>query len=216
MSENPFSSPPPIKSGYHEYATSGGKAPGALTIILVACLIISSLGFLGSCMGSIGTVMNQAVMQTAPPVNSSDPAANMTSKMYELNSAAMIPNLIVMGLNFMVAPMMFVGAIACLNRKSWGHNLLRWSLMAAILFVLIRGIIGVLIQIRVKSAFGDGFGNAMNKGGPEAQTMAALISGFFWVAIIFGVIWAIFQAGFYLWSLFYLNKPEVRGYLGKT
>lgn len=213
MTDNPFQSPGSAEAVIR-YPSGQPRAAGALTVILIFCLIISGLGFLGSCLGSLGTAMNYAIMNEVGQPNPNDPGAAFAKKMEEVNNAVAIPNMIVMGLNFIIAPLMFTGAIGCLNRKTWGHSLLRWSLVAAIIFIFLRSIFSFFVQLRMKSVMGEGFGNAMNKGGPDPQTMASFMSGFFWVMIILGIIWTVVQAGFYLWSYLYLNKPEIKTYLG--
>jgi hypothetical protein len=214
MSDNPFAAPNPSEG---KSPQTRGKAPGALTAILVICLIMGIMGLLGSCMGGVALgVQNSLQLQGA---NMGDPAQQaIQEKMQEMQSQQFIPNVIMIGLNFIVAPLLIIGAIGCLSRKAWGHGLLVKGLLVAVFYVVVKTVLTIVIQVATMGSVGEVMQEAMAQQGGAPPQAAEMMGGAMKigmvVAIVFAVGWALLQLGFYIWSWTYLRKDEVQRYFG--
>ena len=213
MSENPFATPEVVS----ETPKAPQKAPGALTAILIICLVMGILGLLGSCIGAGGLAFQGQIQGMQQNVG--DPAQQALQKeMQRIQNQQMIPNLIMIGLNFIVAPLLTIGAIGGLNRKPWGHKLLSIGLLGAIFYVLIRLVVTIIMQVMTMGPMSKAMEDAMAKGGGAEAQAAGMIGNAMQIGIIIGivitVVWGLLLLGLYIWSWMYLRKDQVRNYFG--
>ena len=103
-----------------------------------------------------------------------------------------------------------IGSIGVLGTKEWGRNLLRNSLLVAILFVIVRGIGTMWIQYQAISSISK----MIPSGGEGAVAMQTVMQVSIIFGIVIGVIWMAVLIGFYVWSRIYLNKPPIRALFG--
>ncbi len=215
MSENPFATPEPVSGNTGPKVNQ--KAPGGLTALLIICLVMGILGLLGTCLGA-GALALQGQIQGMQQ-NMGDPSQQaMQKKMEEIQSQQLIPNLIMIGLNFIVAPLLIIGAIGGLNRKPWAHNLLGIGLLAAIFYTVVRIAVTIIMQVMTMGPITKAMEETMAEQG-EAQAKAAEIFGGAMqigiiIAIIFAAVWGLLLLGFYIWGWMYLRKDTVRNYFG--
>ena len=213
MSENPFATPEIVSAT----PKAPQKAPGALTAILIICLVMGILGLLGSCMGAAGLAFQGQIQGMQQ--NMGDPAQQaMQKELQTIQNQQLIPNLIMVGLNFIVAPLLTIGAIGGLNRKPWGHKLLSIGLLVAMFYVVIKLVISIIMQVMTMGPMTKAMEKAMaEQGGAEAQA-AGVIGGAMQIGIIVGIViaavWGLLLLGFYIWAWMYLRKDEVMSYFG--
>ena len=206
MSQNPYQSNPTLPQ-----ATSvPQQKPGGLTAIAVICLILGSLGALIALFGIV-MLFFQGSMNQFQAAQPGGPPPEFLAEMEALQASQFIPTLIVNGCNVIIGSLLAIGSIGVLGTKEWGRNLLRNALLAAIFFVVVRGIYGMWVQYNSMSVI-----SKMVPAGGDKATMEAIMQGTIIFGIVIGVIWMVVMIGFYIWSRIYLNKPPIRALFGAT
>lgn len=206
MSQNPYQSNPTLPQ-----ATSvPQQKPGGLTAIAVICLILGSLGALIALFGIV-MLFFQGSMNQFQAAQPGGPPPEFLAEMEALQASQFIPTLIVNGCNVIIGSLLAIGSIGVLGTKEWGRNLLRNALLAAIFFVVVRGIYGMWVQYSSMSVI-----SKMVPAGGDKATMEAIMQGTIIFGIVIGVIWMVVLIGFYIWSRIYLNKPPIRALFGAT
>ncbi len=210
MSDNPFAAPTP-NTGAKPVIK---KAPGGLTAVLIISLVLGILGLLGSCAGAGGLAFQSKIQEMQAEM---DPGqAAMQEELAKVQNKQLIPNLIMLGLNFIVAPLLIFGAIGGLNRKQWGHKILGIGLLLAAFLAVLKTVLTAIMQLQMIEPMQKGMAQGMpGNADPAAAEMAASFAGIaIYVAIGFSVFWAIALLVFYLWGWTYLRKEPVRQYFG--
>ena len=216
MSNNPFASPQPVSAEYETAARR--KAPGALTAILIICLVLGILGLLESCFGGAAlafqTQINEFQAKNPDPI-----AKKMQQEIEGVQQEQFVPNLIMIGLNFIVAPLLVTGAIGGLNRKTWGYRFLSAGLLLAVFYVVVRVVLTIIIQLATMGTMTKAMQDGMRQQGGANAAQGAEIVGTamqvgIYVAIGVSVLWGLIQLGFYFWSWTYLRKDQTRSYFG--
>ena len=206
MSQNPYQSNPTLPQ-----ATSvPQQKPGGLTAIAVICLILGSLGALMALFGIV-MLFFQGSMNQFQAAQPGGPPPEFLAEMEALQASQFIPTLIVNGCNVIIGSLLVIGSIGVLGTKEWGRNLLRNALLAAIFFVVVRGIYSMWVQYSSMSVI-----SKMVPAGGDKATMEAIMQGTIIFGIVIGVIWMVVMIGFYIWSRIYLNKPPIRALFGAT
>jgi len=206
MSQNPYQSNPTLPQ-----ATSvPQQKPGGLTAIAVICLILGSLGALMALFGIV-MLFFQGSMNQFQAAQPGGPPPEFLAEMEALQASQFIPTLIVNGCNVIIGSLLAIGSIGVLGTKEWGRNLLRNALLAAIFFVVVRGIYSMWVQYNSMSVI-----SKMVPAGGDKATMEAIMQGTIIFGIVIGVIWMVVMIGFYIWSRIYLNKPPIRALFGAT
>ena len=206
MSQNPYQSNPTLPQ-----ATSvPQQKPGGLTAIAVICLILGSLGALMALFGIV-MLFFQGSMNQFQAAQPGGPPPEFLAEMEALQASQFIPTLIVNGCNVIIGSLLAIGSIGVLGTKEWGRNLLRNALLAAIFFVVVRGIYGMWVQYSSMSVI-----SKMVPAGGDKATMEAIMQGTIIFVIVIGFIWMVVLIGFYIWSRIYLNKPPIRALFGAT
>ena len=206
MSQNPYQSNPTLPQ-----ATSvPQQKPGGLTAIAVICLILGSLGALIALFGIV-MLFFQGSMNQFQAAQPGGPPPEFLAEMEALQASQFIPTLIVNGCNVIIGSLLAIGSIGVLGTKEWGRNLLRNALLAAIFFVVVRGIYSMWVQYSSMSVI-----SKMVPAGGDKATMEAIMQGTIIFGIVIGVIWMVVLIGFYIWSRIYLNKPPIRALFGAT
>lgn len=213
MTENPFATPASTSDLGKPNMYGGGKpSNGVLMAVLIICLVIGTLGFLGSLFGGAALVAQETFLKDLQ--TTADP---MTKQMQEIQSQQFIPNLIMVVANLIVAPLLAAGALGGLLKKPWGHWILRKALLLASGFVVLRTIISSIVQVMVMGNMKDMMQASMQQS-QNTQQGAAMMENIFGIsmaiAIAFGVMWSVAQITFYIWSWYYLDKPASRNHFG--
>ena len=206
MSENPYQSNPTLP----ESTSVPQQKPGGLTAIAVICLILGSLGALMALFG-IAMLFLQGSMNQFQAAQPGGPPPEFFAEMEALQASQFIPTLIANGCNVIIGSLLAIGSIGVLGTKEWGRSLLQNALLAAIFFVIVRGIYTIWMQYSSMSAM-----SKMVPSGGDAATMEAIMQGSIIFGIVIGVIWMAVLIGFYIWSRSYLNKPPIRALFGAT
>ena len=207
MTENPFVPPRPSEPSdqvYPKPRRGENKMPGMLIAICVIALIFSLGGFASSFFSLIGMAI-QSVAQNAAPTPS-DPTA---AKLVNATQGMVLPNVVTNLLNLLVAPMLIAGSIGVLTKQRWGRNFLRWSLIIAAIYVLIKTALQAYIQFSIASAVITEV-SAQAKNVP--QGMPGTIETIAMVAI---VLFSLFSLGLmfaYIFGFFYLGSARIKQY----
>lgn len=216
MSDNPFAMPP--EPGNQGFSLDVGKstpqsAPGALMVILIFCLILGILGLLGTC--ATGAVIG--MQSTFEKMIMEGPGPIEQKEFQRLNMAvskkAMMPGLILAGVNLIIATMLVVGSIGALRGKETGRSLLSTALLAAIVYSVLKIIVTIYSYFVTMSGLQAAVDNYQGEADPAmlAQQMQfGKIGGI--VGAVFGVVIALAILVFYLWARGYINKDKVVSY----
>ena len=206
MSQNPYQSNPTLPQS----TSVPQQKPGGLTAIAVICLILGSLGALMALFGIV-MLFFQGSMNQFQAAQPGGPPPEFFAEMEALQASQFIPTLIVNGANVLIGSLLAIGSIGVLGTKEWGRSLLRNALLAAIFFVVVRGIYSMWVQYSSMSVI-----SKMVPAGGDKATMEAIMQGTIIFGIVIGVIWMVVMIGFYIWSRIYLNKPPIRALFGAT
>lgn len=218
MSDNPFADPPPqpvepvvVQAGQPAPGqTLPPVSPGGLTPALVFCLIFGILGLITTCLGggvllALPLFENMIEGVALPEEQKAFQRINLSSQ-----SAAMLPTLILMGINLIVAPMLIFGSIGCFKRKESSRGFLRMALLGAIFYSVLK----IVITVYAYFVTTDAARNAIEalKDDPiydDVKTQFAAGEVMNIAGIVVGVVVAVALMAFYVWARMYLGKPEV-------
>lgn len=216
MSENPFAGSseenryaPPVTANVVTQ-----PAPGALQVIAILCLILGLLGLFNSCAGGAGLVFMSSIkgfFENAPATAENEfQKINMTAA---TSTAVLIPSIILVIFNFIVAPILFVGSINVLRKKEAGRRLLRTGLLLAIVYSILKAILTIVTQLMTFNAMAAGI--EAYEGPIQKEKMETVYQ----MTKVFGIGGAIVTAvfglvliGFYFWARGYLNRESVVKY----
>ncbi len=201
MSQNPYQSAPTLPNP----VIVPQQKPGGLTAVAVISLIIGVMGVLMS-LFAIAMLFLQGTMNQFPGAQTGGPETEIITQMEAIQANQFLTNLVFGSCNVIIGSLLAIGSIGVLGTKEWGRNLLRNSLLAAILFVIVRGICTMWIQYQAMSSISKMIPSG-SEGGAAMQTVmqVSIIVG-----IVFGVIWMAGLIGFYVWGRIYLNKPPIK------
>ena len=212
MSDNPFSSPTTTEFDQSKDYAHTNQRPGALTAILIICLVLGVMGFLGSLAGAAGLLMQASFSGMQGQTN------EFNDQMQQIQSEQFVPSLIQIVLNFLIAPLLAVAAIGGLARKQWAYGLLKAALLIAAIYVGIRAILTTIVQISMMGRMSDMMESAVQQQSGQNAQGAEVASGVMQVGIIFGMViaagWAIVLIAFYIGSWLYVKKDTVKTHFG--
>ena len=216
MSDNPFSTPQGSGiqgSPMNPAGTVPPSVPGALTVILIFCLILGIMGLLGTC----ATGVYLAFQSSLEKMIVEGPGAIEQKEFQRLNLAvskkAMMPGLVLSFVNLIVAAMLIIGSVGALRGKESGRGLLRIALLAAIFYGILKIIAAVYSYFVTISGLEDAVANYQGEADPAAlETMLQFgkIGGI--IGLVMGIIIPLAILGFYVWARGYLNKDQVVKY----
>lgn len=211
MSDNPFATPQAV--GDSPVPSQTKKTPGALTALLIISLILGILGIFGSCVGVAGLAM-QSQINALQAQGAGEAELKFQQQMQDIQNQQFVPNAVMLALNFVVAPLLTIGGIGGLMKKSWTPKILGIGLLLAAIFVFIRTIMTIYIQLSMKDAMAKMMDEMMRQqGNGEAAGMASAgMNIFMGVGIAITVLWALVLIGFYLWGWTYIRKDKVKAY----
>ncbi len=215
MSDNPFRTPEPSTQAVPATYAYNKPAPGALTPICIICLILGLLGFGGSCVQGIFLPF-QGIMQEQMD-NIPAPAEQKAIQELQANAqkTLLVPTIILLLVNLVVAGMLIIGSIGGLQRKMGGHKILSLGLLAAIFYSLLKIGITAFWYFATSSALAKdpvGFEGDAEK----FQNYLMLTKMITAVSICVGIVMALALMGFYIWARTYVNKPHVVEYFATS
>ena len=220
MSDNPFADPPkqpPVTASAspHQPPATGGQslppaAPGALTPILVFCLIFGILGWLGNCFGGAGLLLIGMIENIIDQAQMPEAQAIFTKLSMSAQQPVMLPSIILLVINVVIATMLIIGAIGCFKRKESSRGVLRLALLAAIIFSVCKAAVTIYGYVASQSLLTEGV--EKHGGEPiydELKAQLTMNQTFAILGPVFVVVVALAMMGFYFWARSYLGKPEV-------
>lgn len=215
MSDNPFKSQPDEPVHVAVPATTGPapppSAPGALTPILVFCLIFGIFGLIGTCMGGVGLASMSVVegfLDSVPNVPEEQKEFNKINMAAQ--RGAMVPGIVLMLINLVLATTLIMGSIGCFKRKEASRAFLRTALLAAVVYSVLKIVVTIYSAISANSAINTAIENL--KDDPMYQdilTQHTSTQIFTTIGMVVSMVIAVAMLGFYLWSRSYLNKTSV-------
>ena len=218
MSDNPFKEPPPQHSAGGQYAAPTSDvpqsfppvAPGALTPILVFCLLLGILGLVGNCFGG-GMLLAMpmlAELTDSAPLPEEQKVFNRL--VFGAQKSVVLPQLILIGINFIVATMLIIGSIGCLKRKESSRSFLRLGLIGAIFYSILKLMSTAWVFYVSDGALREGVeGFAGDPIYEDLKTQLATQAISTIVTIVVMVLFAIAFLIFYTWARNYLGKKVV-------
>ncbi len=201
------------------------KRPTGLVVISVITLLLGGMGLLASGGGVAGLfvgrmVQGQLIEQAEgnPDDKEMQSVAEMQRKTMAVTEKYFLANIICQMITFAVCLVLVTGAIMLL----WNSPRARKVLIAGCLLAIVTDTGKTLLTYYVQTATFDAMGDTMPAAlaadediPPEkAEKIESLMSTFMTAGKILAVIflfgWFIIKAAFYLWSYFYLSRPEIR------
>jgi len=210
VSENPYEAPVSnVQAGIGNFDTR--RVQKTIKTICIICIVLGSLGLLTSIMGLV-TILFQPQIAEIQQSMASPPQQAMQQKINQIQSSFQIPNALLAVCNLVIAPLLLVGGIGVLSKKSWGQKTLSRGLISAAIFVLFRTILTSFFQFRLvgimKESFTANLPTGAQSGAIESIMTASLFFGF-----AIGLAIALAFAAFYFWSYRYLKKETSQTYL---
>ena len=127
----------------------------------------------------------------------------------------MIPGIVLMVINLVLASMLIIGAIGCFKRKEPSRNLLRTALLAAIVYSVLKIVVTIYTTITANSAIEAAIDKLKDDPMYEDILMQHTSTQIFTtIGIVVTMVIAVAMLGFYIWSRSYLNKDEVIEHFG--
>jgi len=198
---------------------------GWLKAICIIAIVLGTLGLLSALMGIVGLAIGSELQgafgpgaQPGMPQELVDAQTQMQADLQAVQDRFFAANVILTLVQVLVASTLLVGGIQCLRRISPGRRVLVAACFAAMLFEIVRGIVQGFVQMATAPVATRSIERMMESTGgqtpPEATefVMMATRVGVVLGAVVFlGLITA--KLVFYVLSVRYLRKPEVRSYL---
>jgi hypothetical protein len=217
MSDNPFQSQPseptqPAPQAVLATAVPATppSAPGALTPVLVFCLIFGIFGLIGTCFSGFGVGMIFASEQLFDGIPMPEEQRVFNKISLNAQKGAIIPGIVLMAINLIIATMLIMGAIGCFKRKESSRVFLRMAILAAIIYSVLKIVVTIFTNLSANTAINNAIDKLKNDPmyeGIKAQyTNTQIVST---IVIVVTMVLAVAMLGFYLWARFYLNKSEV-------
>ncbi len=218
MSENPFKDPPPelAVAGEHPGNPAGlpqsfpPVTPGGLTPILVFCLMLGILGLIGNCIG--GGMLLAMPMLTELVESTPLPEEQKAFNRLAMGSqkAIVLPQILLISVNFVVATMLIIGSIGCFKRKESSRGFLRLALLAAVFYSILKLAITGWAAFAADKALRDGVEGFA--GDPIYEDLQAQLATNFVSTIGTQAVLAVIGIAimiFYIWARSYLGKKIV-------
>ena len=216
MSDNLFAKPP--ESGNQGFSGEASvsvpqSAPGALTTILIFCLILGIFGLLSCCMSGLYLGFSSALEDLV----AAGPGAIEQKEFQRINMDAqkgvIIPMVILAVVNLVVATMLIVGSVGALRGKESGRNLLRTALLFAMVYGFLKIVVALYSHFAILSHLAEAVANYQGEADPEAlQTMVQIgkIRGI--IGTVMNVLFSFAILCLYAWSRGDLNKERIVRY----
>jgi hypothetical protein len=224
--EMPFD---PRQPGYPgDPMLNGGAAyqrPGGLTAICVIAIILGAFGLLGSLAGLGGQAMKKdfekafaVPQQQGTPPEFLKAQTEMAKKMQAVNDRYAGFTTGIALLNLVCASCLLGGAIMTLVMNPKGRTFLIAVFAAAIVFEIVRCIVGIFMQLDIAAAMSDAMQQMMKTGMPQggrgAEQGAAFVGTLTKVGAVVGMAvtvgWGLAKMVFYGVSAGYLRRPNIR------
>jgi len=210
VSENPYEAPiPNIQAGIN--GSGALRSQKTLKTICIICIVLGSLGLMASLLGLVAILFQSQFAELQQNMAAPGQQA-MQRKIIEAQSSFQIPNAIIGICNLIIAPMLLVGGIGVLRKKSWGQKLLSRGLISAAIFVLARAILTSFFQFQIFGVMKETM-TANLPPGPQSGTMESVMTASLFFGFAMGFAMALALAAFYFWGWRYLKKDTCQQYL---
>ena len=127
----------------------------------------------------------------------------------ELADKQFIPNLIFGVANLFVASLLIFGAVGGFSNKRWTPKILKTAYLTAIVFVVLRTIYGMYVQVSTKDEMME---LSMKNAGPQAEALRPMMEIFSWIGIVFVLVYALFLLVFYGLAFLRMKATDVEQY----
>ena len=220
MSDNPFATPP--DSGNHGFSGDAPvsvppSAPGALTTILIFCLILGIFGLMSCCMSGVYLGFSSALEDLVTAGPGSIEQKEFQRMNMDAQKGVMMPMMILAVINLVVATVLIIGSVGALRGKESGRNLLRSALLVAIIYCVLKIVFAIYSYFALISYLTDAVANYQGDADPAAlQTMMKLGKIGSLIGTATNVIFPIAILCFYAFSRSYLNKDKIAEYFASN
>ena len=186
--------------------------PLGVTIVMVMCLIAGIGGLFMGCFTTAGLAFGEAIAAMAATAPD-DPQMQMQARLQETNRQMMIPNIIVAVFGAVVSGCFLAGGLGLLKAKPWTLKLIRQTILAAVVYELLRTGLGVFASMKngpIMEAFYREM--AEKNQGPD---MSQMMGAFMWGGIVVWVLWALVKVGLMIWGRIYLGGEAAKNYIAQ-
>ncbi|KAA1257940.1 hypothetical protein LF1_04310 [Rubripirellula obstinata] len=201
------------------YASTAGTQSSAVlrplgvTVIMVLCLISGIGGLFSGCFAAGGIVFGETISSMAATVQD-ETQRKMQARLQETAREMMIPNIIMTIAGAAVSACFLACGLGLLKGKPWTLKLLSRTLLAAIVFELLRGVTVGWMQMKngpiMQEAYRD---MAKNSKGPD---MSGMMEAFMWIGIAAWTMWAVVKIGLMIWGRVYVAGDTAKNYIAEV
>ncbi len=189
---------------------------GGLTVIGVFCIVGGIVGLLVGLIGIIslffGAAMASAFVPTGPQQQVQQ---EMNSKIQEVTSAFMIPNVLIILGTVGVCGCLLVGGIGVFGQRPRGRTLLLKVFLMAMILECLRIALYVVTQLQILPIMEEYMPKMMSQSGntgTPSPAMGTMMRVMTLVGLGLWITWGLVKLGLYAWGRSYLKKPPVIDY----
>ena len=184
-----------------------------LTAIGVFCIVGGILGLLVGLIGIISLIFGAAMASAFVPTGPQQQVQQeMNSKIQEVTSAFMIPNVLIILGTISVCSCLLVGGIGVFGQRPRGRILLLKALLIAMILECLRVTLHVLTQLEMLPIMEEYMPKMMDQAGnngPSGPLMGSMMRVMTLAGLGLSVLWGLVKLGLYAWGRSYLKKPPV-------
>jgi hypothetical protein len=227
---NPYGDAPAIDA-VNPGATVGNKNPNLMTVLLVFVIVLASLGSLAAVAGLVGRIVSPALQKRIIEQAEAEPENEQLQFQAEIQRTAQkagakyeLANYLIYIPSTIICIVLAIAAIMTLRRNPLGRRILMGTLLAVIAFDVGKTVLTSFEQAEVFGVMAETMPKAFEadpniseeKAKKAGQFMGAFMSAGRIIAIVIGVGWLLLKSILYLYTFFYLKKPEIMQLFGTT
>lgn len=213
MSDNPFLNQG-NESGSMEQPSHSQSIPKPswLTFVLIMSLIIGLLGLIGNVFVVISPFFSEWIQSLTPKPEQTEEQMEAARQLNELQMEGYIPSLLFAILNFIVAPLLVIGALGGLARKPWTTKVLKIGFIMAIVLNVLRTTYSLITQISDKDKIQELTLKTLPR--EQVQLVESAMGITFIATLVMIVFFALVLIAFYVYGLKKITSSNVKCYLG--
>jgi hypothetical protein len=214
---------PTMPAGSYVPTTTG--KPQLLSAVCVVCLVLGGLGLFNSFIGAVQLTVGAKMQEMFQPKGAAGMPPEMQKAQDEFQTEIQnvekrfrIPSAISLSFRCVAAILLLIGGIRALGLNESGRKFLLVACVVAICFELGHAVLQSIVTAEMMTAvnsYVEGVMGALpqGRGAPPkgfTQMMQSWTKGLIMAAVGFTYALVLLKAGFYLFTLIYLQKAHIR------
>ena len=192
------------------------QRPGGLTVVGVMCIVGGIVGLMGGLFGIVSLFFGAAMASAFAPTGPQQQVQQeMNSKIQEVTSALMIPNVLIILGTIGVCGCLLIGGIGVFGKRPRGRTLLLKVFLIAMILECFRIALYVFTQLEMLPIMEEYMPKMMSQAGnsgPSGPAIGTMMRVMTLIGLGLWVAWGLAKIGLYAWGRSYLKKPLVINY----